>query len=93
MITADTAATEPCTKPFDTTWLLGTGLLYEFNRQVLHPMGYALSVNVDTGLFQLWGDGSEPWEYSDEIDAQFVGMLQKTFREIEDSRKGTTNAD
>lgn len=46
--------------------LRDTGLLWLFNRVVLHPRGFAMAIHLDdeTGEATGWslmGDGSEPW--------------------------------
>ena len=67
------------------------GLLWLINTSVFHPRGYAIAFvydDEDTGFknptgWQLFGDGSEPWQFIDEngsLDAHFSNV-QKLFKE------------
>jgi hypothetical protein len=48
--------------------VLDTGLLWAINRVLLHPRGYALALNGDTGQMTLWGNGDQPWEFRSPIN-------------------------
>lgn len=47
--------------------LLEDGLLWLINTVVFHPRGFALGYG-DDGSFELWGNGDEPWSYSETVD-------------------------
>jgi hypothetical protein len=40
-----------------------TGLLWLINRTVFHPRGFALGITTDGSMWQLLGDGTEPWSF------------------------------
>lgn len=44
------------------------GLLWYINRSCLHPRGYAMGIDETTGELSMYGDGKEPFQYSDTID-------------------------
>ncbi len=46
------------TAPIDCDYLIESGLLFEINRQLLHPLGLALSVQVDAR-------GNKNWSFRD----------------------------
>lgn len=64
--------------------LLSTGLLWLINTSVLHPRGYAMSIEFDDQGkaigWHLMGDGGERWEFAD--DAETRGMTDERFRMI-----------
>lgn len=43
--------------------LLDNGVIWAINRVLFHPRGYALQLNVADGMFKIWGNGDEPWEF------------------------------
>lgn len=48
-----------------------SGLLWLINRVVFHPRGFAIALHIRGGKavgWELLGDGSEPWQYADEVD-------------------------
>jgi hypothetical protein len=45
------------------------GLLWLINRSLLHPRGFALGYTEETGEFELWGNGDEPWRFDDVDEA------------------------
>lgn len=53
-----------------------TGLLWLINASVFHPRGYALALHSDESGdcvgWSLLGDGSEPWTFPDDCDAEFT---------------------
>ena len=52
-------------------WLRESGLLWLINRQVFHPMGFALAlVYVDDQLvgIQIDGDGKDTWNFHESVD-------------------------
>jgi hypothetical protein len=54
-----------------------SGLLWLINAVVFHPRGFALALSMDTLTGQVtgWdilGDGTEPWQYADDMHARFV---------------------
>lgn len=52
--------------------LLEDGLLWLINKTVFHPRGFALGYTPETGEFELWGNGDEPWGYANvDEDAKF----------------------
>jgi hypothetical protein len=65
--TAPPPPKRPATKdegePSQTVYLREDGLLWLINRTTFHPRGYALGYDEDTGKFELYGDGSEPWKF------------------------------
>ena len=55
--------------------LRSDGLLWLINVALLHPRGFALAVDSETGGLSLLGNGSEPWRFVAEIgDAEFVAV-------------------
>lgn len=62
--------------------LRADGLLWAINRTLLHPRGFALAVETETGALTLLGDGSETWQYGAPVDedahfADFEALLQR----------------
>lgn len=39
------------------------GLIWAINRVLMHPQGYALAMDPQSGEITIWGDGDEPWEF------------------------------
>ncbi|MEV2239515.1 hypothetical protein [Micromonospora sp. NPDC049891] len=64
--------------------LRDSGLLWLINAAVFHPRGYALALHVDDGGdvtgWSLMGDGSEPWQYGDDMHERFAAA-ERTLRE------------
>lgn len=61
-------STDVETRPFED--LRTTGLLWLFNFEVLHPLGYALAFDYHDGELVGWkllGDGTEAWQFGDDI--------------------------
>jgi len=55
--------------------LRDAGLLWLINTAVFHPRGYALALVREHGEVVGWtllGDGSEPWRFDDDCDAEFA---------------------
>jgi hypothetical protein len=50
--------------------LRADGLLWLINRTVFHPRGFALAYVVESGTFELWGNGDEPWSYGFSREAE-----------------------
>ncbi len=54
--------------------LVDTGILWAFNRNVMHPQGLAIGfVYTEDGALLGWelqGTGSEPWRFDEESDKQ-----------------------
>lgn len=52
--------------------LIEDGLLWLINTTVFHPRGFALGYTPETGEFELWGNGDEPWEFGGfDLNAKF----------------------
>lgn len=55
--------------------LRSSGLLWLINAALLHPRGFAMAIVLqDDGTasgWQLLGDGSEPWQFGDDVDEPF----------------------
>lgn len=62
-----------------------SGLLWLINRQCFHPRGFALALHKSPdGQIIGWsleGDGSEVWQFSDEVDDKRFEQAEKTLRE------------
>lgn len=66
-----------------------TGLLWLINRTVFHPRGYALAVGewsvggseVITEGWKLFGDGTQPWQFADDIDEDELFRAAEAFLE------------
>jgi hypothetical protein len=58
-------------------FLVNSGLLFEINRQVLHPLGLALEVveDEDSGIYSMGGI----WDYRD--DPEGILFAPKTFKD------------
>lgn len=72
-------ANEPISVPVD---LREDAVLWAINRQVFHPHGFALGVDLDTGELRLYGNGGEVYVYGsdveeDELFARFQALLQR----------------
>lgn len=67
---------EPLPNEPVTVDLRGDGLLWLINAAVLHPRGFALAVNSESGALSLLGDGSEPWMFAHDgtADAKFAAV-------------------
>lgn len=61
--------------------LLETGLLWLINTTVFHPRGFSLGYAAETGQFELLGDGTEAWVFSDET-------AQEKFRAVSELLEG-----
>lgn len=65
--------------------LRDSGLLWLINRTVFHPRGYALAIAYDDDEAVGWsllGDGSEPWQYADEVDERdLLRLAEETLRQ------------
>lgn len=64
----------PPTVPVD--WFTD-GLLWAVNTTLLHPRGYALAVDPDTGVMTLQGDGTERWSFG--CDDATAGTCDERF--------------
>lgn len=53
------------TTPVD---LRADGVLWMINRSLFHPLGFALAYSPDSGEFTLWGNGDEPWRFSESME-------------------------
>jgi hypothetical protein len=51
--------------------LVDDGLLWLINRVVFHPRGYSLGYDPETKDFVLIGNGSEIYQFGDELVEQF----------------------
>jgi hypothetical protein len=54
-----------------------SGLLWLISAVVFHPRGFALALSMDTvtGVVTGWdllGDGTQPWEYAEDMHARFT---------------------
>ena len=71
------------------TFLLDTGLLFEINRQILHPFGLALGVmpsegtNKEVGEFTIWDEREDPEGIVFSPDS-FVRGVEKLNKFLED---------
>lgn len=83
--------TATTTGEFPFEFLVESGLLFALNDQVLHKLGVALAINLDSegkaSGFNVWVD-QEPWEYQEDTRAQgaqkfsdFIGALQVVNRD------------
>lgn len=60
--------------------MLDTGLLWFLNRSCLHPLGFALGLELDDEGqvcgWELWGNGDEPWHFPTTVDDEkFVKVM------------------
>lgn len=59
-----------------------TGMLWLINKVVFHPRGFALALVTDTaGKVKGWdllGNGSEPWQFSEEVDNEYFHRAEGT---------------
>lgn len=58
------------------------GLLWAINRTLFHPRGFALGYDPTSKRFELLGDGTEVWNYAqdipeDKLFADFEALLQR----------------
>jgi hypothetical protein len=60
------------------------GLLWLFNTSVLHPQGYAMAIDPETGEWSILGDGSEPWMFGEECIEEFDAVQELLRRNNED---------
>jgi hypothetical protein len=73
-------------------FLIDTGLLFEINRMVLHPLGYALAMTVDAANnvleFSIWDSHEDPegLVFSKETFEQGRSKLYKFMRQQGDNR-------
>lgn len=44
------------------------GILWMLNRTVFHPRGFAAGFDPVTGNFQIFGDGTESWNYAESME-------------------------
>lgn len=62
-------------------FLLEDGVLWALNTCVLHPRGFALQIDVETGKLWLIGDGGEVWVFDEataiEARERFEQLLQR----------------
>lgn len=70
------------TRPF--AEMRDEGLLWHINRVCFHPHGYALAFDFDdeTGEllgWQMLGDGSEVWTFTNEADDEEFAKVQRYF--------------
>lgn len=80
-----TGEARPVTEPFDVQALVGdSGFLWAINRLVFHPRGFALSVEMSTGQLQLWGDGSETWQFEEGDDDQYRRNFEATLSRLQE---------
>ncbi len=47
--------------PVDFDYIIGSGLLFQINREILHPLGIAMTVKVDSA-------GKKAWDFKDSRD-------------------------
>jgi hypothetical protein len=73
----------PKTRPMSD--LRDSGLLWLINRQVFHPRGFALALDVNAAGkvvgWQLLGDGKEPWTF-DCDETERLARANETLRII-----------
>ena len=60
------------------------GFLWYINRSLLHPRGFALAYTEETGTFELWGNGDEPWEFGDVDENELFRALESKLAEVRD---------
>lgn len=62
--------------------LSSSGLLWLINRQVFHPRGIALALEVEAAnpRWRLRGNGTEPWSFETEIDNDYFARATATMR-------------
>lgn len=74
----------PAGKGWELVDVLSDGVLYQINKTLFHPRGYALSFMAGSRTMQLTGDGKEPWrfELGDELEQEkfdaFEALLKRT---------------
>jgi hypothetical protein len=56
--------------------LRADGLLWLINRTVFHPRGYALGYDEEDGSFWLLGNGTEPWEFTQDDTALLMRIKE-----------------
>ena len=69
-------------EPFGVRALIDNGFLWAFNRYCLHPRGFALSWSEDLQGFELWGDGTAPWSFGAEVDADRRSLFEATLARL-----------
>lgn len=63
---------------FDMSAFMDAGLLWALNHYVLGPRGFMVSWDVTAKVFNLWGTGSEPLTFSDDMVAKYSAKLEAT---------------
>ncbi len=63
----------------DFNFLSKHGLIYQINKEVLHPLGLALSYNEETGTSPgcIVDDSDFRWEYTDDITEEYQEKFEK----------------
>lgn len=63
------------------------GILWYVNRTALHPRGFALGVDSESGELQMFGDGSQLWSYDLDEESnkvRFDAMLKRISAIVDD---------
>lgn len=68
--------------------LIDTGLLWLINRAVFHPRGYALGIDHETNMWELWGNGDEPWSFDPETDDSKFLQVEEFLAKLRDFPEG-----
>lgn len=68
------------------------GVLYEINRVLFHPRGFALAMHPGTEppAFVLLGDGSEPWHFADDGRPPTNAQRAAAFEALLNRGRGTS---
>lgn len=62
--------------------LIDDGLLWLINKAAFHPRGFALAYDTDTKEFILWGNGDEPWAFTEEVDNEKFKAVEAALRRV-----------
>ena len=68
--------------PFKTEDLSSLGFLWAINRYVFHPRGWALSWSDVEQTWQLWGDGTEVWQFDHATDIERQALFEGTLARL-----------
>lgn len=79
--------------PFKTDDLPDLGFLWAINRLVFHPRGWALSWSREEQSWQLWGDGTEAWQFDYETDKERQAVFEKTLADLKAAYQEKTRAE
>lgn len=79
----DSSTLDPDDTFVDWTELGESGLLWLINKVCFHPRGFALAIVTDskTGKIKGWdllGNGSEPWRFTEEVDNEYFHRAEGT---------------